>query len=83
MAGPPNGDRANAALVVTLVLLIGGFVCFLSILLRPASLGVIDDRATLAVLSAFGGIMAGVSLALRYWFPSEPRSRRGDDSEGN
>lgn len=68
---PPNGPRAQAALIVTLVLLVGGFSIIFLLLLRPPTVGALDAQTATALIAAIGGIFAALSLALRYWFPSD------------
>jgi hypothetical protein len=58
-----------AALIVTLVLLVGGFAIVFILLLRPPPVGALDAQLATAEIAAIGGIMAALSLALRYWFP--------------
>lgn len=68
--GPGDGSRAAAALLVTLVLLVGGFGIVFLLLLRPPPAGALDAQLATALVAAIGGILAALSLALRYWFPS-------------
>ena len=71
MAGPPSRDRATAALIVSVVLLVGGFGVF-GILLWRLTAGTVTDTLTLmSIFSFLGGLLAAISLCLRYWFPSK------------
>lgn len=83
MNGEPSGPRATAALIVTLVLLIGGFSIIFLLLLRPIPVGALDAQTTLAVVGGIGGTFAAISLAMRYWFPPTPRNPRRDDGKEN
>lgn len=57
--------------MVTLVLLVGGFGGFFILLLRPPPVGGMDAQFATALIAYLGGILAAISLAMRYWFPGK------------